>query len=428
MASSDGALCLVGCRVLRVREAAASGGAAAAELGASGAVLVARGRVVAVAEGGADEPDVRRLVQQAQEVVQCGGLTLMPGLLDAHVHVTASSADLRAPAALAPSLVALRSAPILRGMLLRGFTTVRDCGGADWGIAQALAEGSIEGPTLLFCGKALSQTGGHGDFRGRGEQRLPSCPCCDATIGRVCDGDREVRLAVRDEVRKGATHIKIMASGGVASPTDRLANLQFSEAELAAVVEEARNAGIYVCAHAYTAEAVARAVRAGCASIEHGNLADDTCLELMRQRGCWLVPTLITYERLRVDGARAGMPQELVDKVGDLLEAGVDALRRADRAGVPVAYGSDLLGLMHGAQAQGIALHLRAQPPAAVLAALTVSPARLFRLENEVGLVAPGARADLLLVRGDVLNNPALLADEDNLRIIIKAGRIVKRM
>ena len=301
---------------------------------------------------------------------------------------------------------------------------MRDCGGADVGLATAIAEGAVEGPRLLYCGKAISPSGGHGDFRSAGEARL--CQCCDASIGRVADGVDAVREAVRDEVRKGASHIKVMASGGVASPTDRITNLQYSVAELEAIVDEAMMAGLGVAAHAYTADAIARAVRAGVRSIEHGNLADDATLALMKDASAFLVPTIITYERLLADGEDAGMPADLVAKVGDLVERGVDTLARADALGVGIAYGSDLLGDMHPHQAEGIALHLRAQSPAAVLAALTIGPARLFDLEGEIGVLKPGAAADLLVVDGDVATDPSVLIDAANLRVIVKAGKVVK--
>ena len=217
-----------------------------------------------------------------------------------------------------------------------------------------------------------------------------------------------------------------MASGGVASPTDRITNLQYSVAELEAIVDEAMMAGLGVAAHAYTADAIARAVRAGVRSIEHGNLADDATLALMKDASAFLVPTIITYERLLADGEDAGMPADLVAKVGDLVERGVDTLARADALGVGIAYGSDLLGDMHPHQAEGIALHLRAQSPAAVLAALTIGPARLFDLEGEVGVLKPGAAADLLVVDGDVATDPSVLIDAANLCVIVKAGKVVK--
>ena len=393
----------------------------------------ADGRIVEIV--GNDQPSGDEVGDVEVERIDCGGRTVMPGLIDSHVHVTASSANLRLPASMPPSLVYCRSVPILEGMLSRGFTTVRDCGGADHGLAAAVAEGSIRGPTVVFCGKALSQTGGHGDFRAAGENALASgpCRCCNNTIGRVCDGITACREAVRDEVRKGASHIKIMASGGVASPTDRLENLQFSEEELRAIVEEASNAGVYCAAHAYTDVAVARAIRCGVRSIEHGNYASRATLRQLAAAGGFLVPTLVTYDRLTKDGVEGGMAPELVAKIGDLVSAGQRTLAAARAEKVDVCYGSDLLGSMHGWQTHGLKLHLAALPEgrvgaAELLASLTATPARMLRMEQNIGHVLPGYVADLLVVDGDVLSDPGgvLTDSEKNVRVIVKNGRVFK--
>ncbi|XRB06317.1 amidohydrolase [Pycnococcus provasolii] len=388
------------------------------------------GRIAAICNNSAETEAFLEGLHTHSTFINIRDRIVMPGMLDAHVHVTASSADLRAAASTLPSLMTARAVPILQGMIRRGFTTVRDCGGADAGLAAAIEEGTIElAPRVLFCGKALSPTGGHGDFRGAGEPFLPLCRCCqggNSTIGRVADGVDAVREAVRDEVRKGAAHIKVMASGGVSSPTDRITNLQYSEDELRAIVDEAAMAGLGVAAHAYTSEAIRRAVKAGVRSIEHGNLADEEAIADMLAAHAFLVPTIITYERLREEGEQAGMPRELVHKVGDLVERGVDVLRMAEEKGLPIAYGSDLLGAMHPYQAAGIALHLQAQSPSAVLAALTIGPARLFDLEDEIGVIKRGAIADLLVVAGgDVTSDPTILMNEENLVYVVKSGRIV---
>jgi len=371
--------------------------------------------------------------------IDCEGMSVMPGMIDSHVHVTASSADLRKPAFMTPSLLYARSVPILEGMLMRGFTTVRDCGGADHGLAAATEEGTLRGPRIIYCGKALSQTGGHGDFRAAAENQLPfgSCRCCNFTIGRVCDGVTACREAVRDEVRKGCSHIKIMASGGVASPTDRLENLQFSEDELRAIVNEASNANIYCAAHAYTDEAVSRAVRCGVRSIEHGNFAHRNTLAAMSMMNVFLVPTLITYDRLTKEGVAGGMPQELVDKVGNLVEEGQKTVKEATDRNVRVCYGSDLLGDMHKWQAHGIDLHLRAGVSNSdLLKSLVFHPNTM--IWGEEGYYDPlknapspgnnyvGCRADLLVVKGDVAKDPRLLMDPENIKVIIKNGKIVK--
>ncbi|KAG2482174.1 hypothetical protein HYH03_018874 [Edaphochlamys debaryana] len=379
-------------------------------------VLLHGGKVAALgaaAPGGGDEGTLAAAAGLAAPavVVDCGGAVVMPGLCDAHVHATAASADLAALRSLPESYVAARAGAVLGGMLGRGFTTVRDAGGADFGLAQAVEEGLVLGPRLLFTGHALSQTGGHGDFRGRGED---ACACGAALrgIGRVCDGDAEVRRAARDELRRGAHCVKVMASGGVASPTDRLTNTQFGVAELAAIVEEAAAAGSYVCAHAYTPPAISRAVQAGVRSIEHGNYLDEPTARLMADKGVFLVPTLVTYQELARGGAAAGMPRELVAKVGDAVEAGLRSLGVAAAAGVTMVYGSDLLGDLHPAQAGEFALRCRVLPSAEVLRSATFNAAQLFGMEHSLGRIAPGFDADLLLLAPgvDPLTDAAALA------------------
>ena len=212
--------------------------------------------------------------------------------------------------------------------------TVRDAGGADFGIARAVDEGYFTGPRVLFGGKALSQTGGHGDMRGPGENAIEGCFCC-AGLGRVCDGADEVRRACRDEIRKGAHHIKLMVAGGIASPTDRITSTQFSVAEMTAAVEEAAAAEIYVLGHAYTARAINRALECGVRSIEHGNLMDDTSADLFLEHDAILVPTLTTYRALADEGVEAGLPAELHAQVFDVLDAGMAALELAHRRGGP---------------------------------------------------------------------------------------------
>lgn len=204
-------------------------------------VTIVNGRIVHVGQQQDDTPS------NVVAVIDCAGGFLLPGLCDAHVHCTAVTADLAGLRSMPESLVTAGAAEVLGGMLLRGFTTVRDCGGADFGLAAAVDSGQVLGPKVLFTGHALSQTGGHGDMRGAGEDAC-ACACGAALrgIGRVCDGVGECRRAARDELRRGAHAIKVMASGGVASPTDRLTNTQFSLEELRAIVEEAEAAGTYV--------------------------------------------------------------------------------------------------------------------------------------------------------------------------------------
>ena len=357
-------------------------------------------------------------------VLDVRGMTVMPGLTDAHVHVTAATADLGALEEWPPSYVTARAAGILRGMLDRGFTTVRDVAGADFGIAAAVAEGLLAGPRVLFGGKALSQTGGHGDLRGPGRVVLDQHPCCP-TLTMIADGVAEVRKAAREQLRRGAYHVKVMLSGGVASPTDRIDSTQYSMEELRAVVEEARAANRYVTGHAYTAEAVNRGLEAGVGCIEHGNLMDASSIELFQRTGAYYVPTLATYAALAEEGLEHGFPADQHRKVFDVLDAGLRALELAHRAGLPIVYGTDLLGGMHRRQLTELALRAQVQPAADVLRSATTVAARLVGLEGRIGVVAPGAFADLLVVDGNPLNRLEVLADPDRrLRLVMQAGRL----
>jgi len=364
--------------------------------------------------------------RKSAQVFDLKGKTLMPGLCDAHVHVTAATPDFAALRHWSPAYVTVRAAEILKGMLMRGFTTVRDAGGADFGLAQAVDEGYIAGPRILFCGKALSQTGGHGDMRGPGEHSLGECFCC-AGLGHVCDGVTEVRRAARNEIRKGATQIKIMASGGVSSPTDRISNLQFSVEEMAAAVDEAAAAGLYVMAHAYTADAVNRALECGVRSIEHGNLLDRSSIDLFKKMDAFLVPTLSTYHALWEEGVEAGLPADMHGKIAEVMDAGKTALELADKHGVKIAYGTDLLGAMHRHQSNEFTLRAQVQTSRAVIRSATVAAAELFGLQGQVGAVEEGARADLLVIDGNPIEDLTLLQNQgEHMLAIMKDGVFYK--
>jgi imidazolonepropionase-like amidohydrolase len=386
---------------------------------------VVAGQDLVVAEGRIQQVGERLPAPEGAVEIDLHGRHVTPGLIDAHVHVTAGSADLALQAEDSPFYVAAQTSAHLRGMLRRGFTTVRDVGGADFGIARAVRDRLWKGPKVHFGGKALSPTGGHADLRGPGRQVLDDHVCC-AGIGVVCDGVDAVRRAARDQLRTGADHIKIMLSGGVASPTDRIDSLQFSADEVSAVVEEAANANRYVTGHAYTAAAVNRGLRLGVWCIEHGNLIDDESVELFVEKGAYLVPTLVTYEYLRSEGASAGLPVESQEKVGVVLDAGLEALERAWRGGVKVAFGTDLLGTMQVHQSEEFRIRGRVQPAAEVLRAATLVGADLLGLAGEAGVVSEDAVADLLVVDGNPLEDAEVLAQpERSLRAVIQDGRVV---
>ncbi|RQW62636.1 metal-dependent hydrolase family protein [Vibrio viridaestus] len=363
---------------------------------------------------------------QTAKTIDLQGKYLMPGMCDSHVHVTAITPDFALLGSLSPSYVTAQTVPMLKNMLMRGFTTVRDAGGADYGLAQAVDEDALIGPRILFCGKALSQTGGHGDMRGKGQQHFEGCLCC-AGLGRVCDGVDEVRRACRDEIRKGATQIKIMASGGVASPTDRVDSTQFSLDEIDAVVQEAEAANIHTMAHAYTARAINRLLRRGIKTIEHGNLLDEESCQLFIEHDAYLTPTLIIYDALAKEGVEAGLPEVLQRKVYDVLDAGHKALKLAYDSGVKMLFGSDLLGQMERHQLTEFALRSPVVSSEDLIRAATCNAADAFGYTGTFGEVIVGARADLLVLNSNPLQDIHVLTKpEQHLNLIMKAGRIYK--
>ena len=313
----------------------------------------------------------------------------------------------------------------MHAMLMRGFTTVRDVGGADRGLADAQALGIVPGPRLVISGKALSQTGGHCDGRQRHDDRAPFNRV--GSMGRLCDGVDAVRRAARQELRAGADFIKVMANGGIASPADPIHMLQFSRAELDAVVEEARNLGTYVSAHLYTDEAISRALDCGVHSLEHCNLITAATARRAAEQGAFAVPTLITYERLAIEGASLGMRPESIAKIETVRQAGLHSLTIMREAGLRLAYGSDLLGEMHRHQSGEFALRAQAMPAIEVLRSATTLAAELCGLAGRAGILEPGADADLLVVDGNPLQDWSLL-EQQGARIpgIMQAGRWVK--
>lgn len=365
----------------------------------------------------------------ADEELDLKGGIVMPGLIDCHVHVIATSANLGLNAELPDSLVALRSAQLMRNMLMRGFTTVRDLGGATRGLQMAVEEKLVEAPRLVICGKALSQTGGHTDYRGPFQNRDVSYYAEKlGTLGRVCDGVPEVLRAAREELKGGAQYIKIMADGGVSSPSDPIGYLVFSEEEIRAAVMVAKNFGTYVSAHLYDDRAIVRALDCGVECIEHGNLISDDSIARIAREGQVIVPTNIAYEALARDGAKYGLPPESVAKIEDVREAGLEKLEKLYKAGATVGYGSDLLGGLHKYQSEEFAIRGRYLPADAVIRSATVDAAKVLRMEGEIGVIAPGAHADLVVVDGNPLDDLGLLASGgDHLSLILQGGKVVKQ-
>ena len=362
------------------------------------------------------------------DVIDCGGRTLMPGLIDCHVHVFLSEVYLRRLEDMPLTLMTARAAKLMQGMIDRGFTSVRDTGGADWGIKNAVDQGFLAGPRLFIAGKAIGPTGGHSDGRRRTDPGT-RCHCCNAlvfTMG-IADGITGVRRAVREEMRQGCDQIKIMMSGGVASPYDPLDSLQFSPAEVAAAVEEAHAFGRYVCAHAYTPEAITRAANAGVRTIEHGNLIDEPSAKLMADKGMFLIANLVAYYAMKERASEFGMTAEMLEKNDLVIDGALRSLEICKAAGVPVAYGSDLLGQLQIDQSREFSLRSRVVKPIEVIRSATTIAAKVLRHEGKLGCIKPGAFADLLVVDGNPLKDLSVLEGQGkHMQIIMKAGRFHK--
>ena len=370
----------------------------------------------------------KKVASKSAETLDIGQRTLMPGLIDCHVHVVAWAANLGANATAPDALVTVRALAIMNAMLMRGFTTVRDVGGATHGLRMAAAESPIATPRLSLSGKALSQTGGHCDFRGRYDDRpTQKTGFALGALGRICDGIDEVRRAAREEIKGGADLIKIMANGGVASPTDPIHFFGFSREEIIAIVEEARGAGTYVSAHLYTDEAIRRAVECGVHSLEHCNLIQPETAKLAAKAGAIAVPTLVTYDKLSSEGASLGFPAESVAKIDNVRLAGLESLSIMKKAGLTMAYGTDLLGAMHRHQSEEFVIRGAVLPAQEVIASATHVAAKLLRMEGKIGCVAPGAAADLIVVDGNPLTDLKLLTGQGrHMKVILRDGVVVK--
>ncbi|MGI4861227.1 MAG: amidohydrolase family protein [Janthinobacterium lividum] len=365
------------------------------------------------------------------QIIDVAGRTVMPGLIDCHAHVIASVANLGTNSRLPNTFAILKAVPILDGMLNRGFTTVRDAGGADYALCKAIEEGVIAGPRLFVAGKALSQTGGHGDFRDRFDNSDPD-PCgCNrnlGAIGRIVDGVDAIRKAVREEIRAGAHQVKIMASGGVASPTDPIGNFQFSIDEVKAAVEEAGNHQTYVMAHAYTPQAIARVVALGVRTIEHGNLIDADTAALMAKHGAYAVPTLVTYDAMNRVGAASGVSASALRKNEDVRVQGLRALKILQEHGVKVGLGTDLLGDMQQYQSDELSIRAGIVGAFETICQATAIGAEIVGMQGKLGVVSAGAFADLLVVDGNPLDDIHLLTGQgERIAAVMKDGAWIRQ-
>lgn len=363
-------------------------------------------------------------------IVNLEGKFVMPGLIDCHIHMATPPGEdgLKDTMNQDPDTGLLRQ-PYLAGQILkRGFTTVRDCGGAGLAIKEALSEGLYPGPRMFIAGHGISQTGGHGDLRSAKDQEYACCGGNTHGLGRIADGVEQCLHAAREEIRQGADFIKIMVSGGVVSPTDRLTNLQYTPDEIRAFVKVASDSGMYVTAHAYTPAAIHNAVSNGVLGIEHGNLIDEPTAKLMAEKGAYLTPTLVTYETMASKEFGTFLPPSIAAKNLQVLEAGLRSIQIADAAGVTMCYGTDLLGPLQVKQTGGFALLKQAgQSPLKILQMATVNAARMLRQEESLGRIKEGYLADLVILNANPLEDIMVLdRPEKHVMAVIKDGKVLE--
>ena len=391
------------------------------DLQKSFAVLIAGNRIASVSK--------TPLVREGARVIDVGGRTLMPGLIDAHAHITGlslSPKNSKYPA----QQIAEVSAHYLKASLMDGFTSLREAGGADHTVARLLNEGNLTGPRLFYSGRALTQTGGGADFR-TPDEVTDSCgqPGPFSVMSVIADGIDQVRRAAREELRRGASQIKVFASGGVVFPSEAHATLyEYSMDELRAIVEEANARGTYVMAHAYTDDAVRRCLDAGVRSIEHANFVGEATVERMARSGAFLDPTFISLVQRIESAPEIGLSAAIVNNLQATVARGHQVYRWAKRYGVPIAMGTDLWGpeAQH-CQVREFTMRIDLDESANIVRSATRINADLLNQTGNLGVVAEGAYADLLVVDGDPLADVRVLSSPGkNLKLIMKDGIIYK--
>jgi imidazolonepropionase-like amidohydrolase len=362
----------------------------------------------------------------AGDVIDLRGKTLMPGLIDAHCHVLGSSLRVTDTETQPLTYVAGYASKMLGHALDCGFTTLRDVGGGDLGIARAVADRLIRGPRVFFAGRVLSMTGGHGDFRDPFSS-IGACACsAEGRIAVICDGADAVRAAAREELRRGAHCIKIMLSGGVLSPTDPIWMDQFSDEEVSAAVDEAARRRKYVAAHCHPPSSIERAAKLGVRTIEHATLIDETSAAAVKAASAYVVPTTVIVRALLEDVKSGLLPAWAEPKLKEVSDSSLRGLEIMERQGLNIGFGTDLLGHLHIHQSREFTIRREVQSAAAILRSATSVNAEIL-MEPKLGKIQPGCYADILIVDGDPLADINVLAqDGRRLAAIMKAGEFVK--
>ncbi|GAA5993155.1 hypothetical protein JCM10908_001315 [Rhodotorula pacifica] len=393
-------------------------------------VVIRDGKIAAVYP--VDEPDLLA-EEDSLRRVDVDGRYISPGLIDGHVHVTAVPGmhNLKEMCEAPTETISYRTTYVLREMLLRGFTTVRDTGGASKPLANAIEEGLLPGPRLFQCGKAISQTGGHGDFMpGKSGGEPGCCGGHSVLLGRTADGVPQVLKATREELKAGAdcelSLIKIMVGGGVASATDGIETVQYSPEEVRAITSTCHQMGrVHTTAHAYTCEAIRHAIDNGVKGIEHGNLVDRETARYMAEKGIYLTPTLSCYGIMQRAPWEDFLPPSGQVKNKQVMERGLEALKLAEEEGVTVCYGSDLLTSMHALQTEEFTIRSEVLPSPTILRHATTNVAKMLGMEGKIGVLTPGAFADLLVLDANPLEDITILdRPEHHLHLVMKEGRV----
>lgn len=361
-------------------------------------------------------------------VIDCKGNTLMPGLIDGHMHLGLVEIEVaNLSRRNAPGLMAARMFKNMREALDQGYTSARDLGGADIGFKQAQESGIMKGPKLQICGSAIAQTGGHGDDRLASETR----PYTEPYLGfrsTLADGVPEVLRTARENVRRGADFLKVMVGGGCASPAKGPDTSQYTLAELQAVVDVADSVGTYVAAHAYSNKSMVLSAKAGIRTIEHGNLMTPETARLLAEKGAYHVPTQITYE-IVIEKSRDLISKFIYDKFVSVNESGYEAIRNAMAAGVSVAGGSDLTGENTQYASAAVSYQAKAQGALKAITSFTKINAEMMGILSETGTIEEGKRADILVVKGNPVENIDLFKNHlENLLIIMQEGGIHKNI
>ncbi len=360
--------------------------------------------------------------------IDAGGGFILPGFIDTHVHITLEGVNIARDMVTPFSLKFYNSVQFMRRTVEAGITSVRDAGGADAGVKQAVETGVVPGPRLQISIAPLTITGGHGDgwmLSGNEFNLFVAYP--GLPDGR-CNGVEEVRKKVREVLRAGAEVVKVHATGGVLSPRDHPEFTQFSEEELRVMVQEAAyRRGVRVMAHAQGAEGVKNAVRAGIYSIEHGIYLDDEAIELMLQHGTFLVPTLLAPLAVLEAGEKGGMPEYAVRKAREVVEIHSESVSKAHRAGVKIAMGTDAGVMPHGTNLRELGLMVNiGMTPMEAIVATTKTAAECLGWQDRVGTLEPGKLADVVVARSDPLKDVRSLENVENIAVVMKDGKIVK--